>query len=59
MCLPDLNNRIQAGVTTALGYLKNNRNNPTFERPYALALLTYALALNDPLDPVTVELHTR
>ena len=49
-CSEALQQSIDAAVQSAAMYLQENQNDPTFDRPYGLALLTYALILQNPND---------
>ncbi|CAK8698070.1 unnamed protein product [Clavelina lepadiformis] len=47
-CSSELNNRIQVSVENAVTFLQRNKDDETFQRrPYALAILSYALALHN------------
>ena len=52
-CSNELNQRITTAVENAVDYLKANKQDPTFDGPYGLALLSYTLALYDPISSET------
>ncbi|CAK8698072.1 complement C3-like [Clavelina lepadiformis] len=59
-CLNDLNSRIEDSIERAINYLETNENHVTFQqRPYALAILSYALALNNPYSPFARRMNDR
>jgi len=52
-CSSTLKQRIVAAVQDAVQYLIRNKDSSTFRRPFGLSLLSYALALAQPLSPIT------
>ena len=58
-CTNELRQEIATAVNDAVDYLKANKQDPTFDGPYALALLSYALALHNPVSPETNDAFDR
>ena len=59
VCSSDLTRRLETARNLAVAFLQRHKNDPTFNRPYGLALLTYALSLHDPTSSFTVEMNNR